>query len=87
MIFSVLGGLFSFLIGSRVGMIALGSLALFIAWKANNYYHQQKGKAIVIEESIEAGKEKNRVNAKIRKDAKRPGAAERLLRDYCRDCD
>lgn len=86
MIFSVLGGVFKFLIGSRIGLTAITLLGLWIAWKANNYHHQKKGAAKVIEKSIEAGRKINRANAKVRKDAQRPGAAGRLLRDYCRDC-
>lgn len=87
MAISIIRGLLWGVVNSFVGRLVLGVLAFMAAWKINNYYAEKKGAQKVIEKSVKKGKEINRVNAKVRKSAKRPGAAGRVLRDYCRDCD
>lgn len=83
---SLASGAFWFLVNSMAGRLILGGLTLYGAWKINNYYQQKKGAAMAVERSIKHGEEINRENAKVRREARKPGAAERLLRDYCRDC-
>lgn len=69
-------------IGRVVAAITVGGVLLW--W--NNSVQRQKGADAVITGSIEKAKAANAKNEIIRQKTKQPGAAERLLRDACRDC-
>lgn len=47
---------------------------------------RNQGKAEVVQESKAAGAEANAKNKEVRAAARKPGAADRLLKDSCRDC-
>jgi hypothetical protein len=47
---------------------------------------RQEGKQEIVQASKEAGAQANAANEKVRADAAKPGAAERLRREACRDC-
>jgi hypothetical protein len=68
-----------------VRLMAAGAAA-FIAIKSYAFYERGVGKEQLREESRKAGKIINAKNEKVRKAAKEPGAAERLLKESCRDC-
>ena len=86
MILAILKGLFWTTVSSTVGRIGIAVLLTFGAWKANNYYQRSLGVKMAVEKSVKAGKVANAKNAKVRKKASKPGAADRLRRRYCRDC-
>ncbi len=69
-------------IGRVVAAIAVGGVLLW--W--NNSVQRQKGADAVITGSIERGKAANATNEKVRARARQPGAAQRVLENYCRDC-
>jgi len=68
------------------GRIIAASMALLIAWKANNYFVGKKAVSRFVESSVKDGKKRNAKAAEVRASARQPGAAERLRRDACRDC-
>lgn len=68
---------------ARIGVAITGVLALVGLFA---YEQQATGARKIIEKSRTEAKKRNEKSAKIRKKAKAPGAADRLLRDYCRDC-
>lgn len=72
--------------GSKMARIVVACLAGLLAIKLYGLYQQQVGKRAVIEQSIERGRQANVENSNVRKQASKPGAFERLLRDSCRDC-
>lgn len=47
---------------------------------------EQRGAAKVVEASKKEGAKANAINSKVRADARKPGAADRLLKSACRDC-
>lgn len=87
MVLPVLIGLGRTVIGTTTGRVVLLAVALFTAWQVDRAIQRQRGAAAVVEQSIETGREINDQNQKVRSAARRPGAADRLLRKYCRDCD
>lgn len=82
-----LGIVWKWIVGTMIGRILAGALVGLVALGINNHFQRQKGAEQVITGSIERGKAANERNAKIREKVKEPGAAERLLRHSCRDCD
>jgi len=81
-----LGIVWKWVIGSMLGRIVAGALVGLVALSVNNAVQRSKGAATVIEESKQKARIANERNAKIREQVKAPGAAERVLRNYCRDC-
>lgn len=68
-------------------MIVGGTLFAIVASIAvYNESQKQKGEARVIERSQKQGKINAQKSAKAHEKARTPGAADRLLRDSCRDC-
>lgn len=61
-----------------------GGVVMFMLYDSSRV---ERGKQIVVEESRKKAAAANERNAKIREKVKEPGAAERLLRHSCRDCD
>lgn len=65
---------------------------MFVAWQFDRtavaWRSKKQGAAELVTVSKEAGAKANAKNEKVRADAKRPGAADRLLNDKatCRDC-
>lgn len=78
--------LWKWIIGSVIGRIVAGAAVGLVALGINNHFQRQKGANEIITQSIERGNQANERNAAIRQKAKAPGAAERVLRDFCRDC-
>ena len=76
----------NWIIGSWVGRVVAGVLVGFVALQVNNAVQRSKGAATVVAESKEKAKDANAKSEKARADARKPGAADRLLRDACRDC-
>jgi len=74
------------IIGSVIGRIIAGVAVGLVALGINNHLQRQRGAAEIITQSIKQGQAINRKNEQIRQKAKQPGAAERVLRDFCRDC-
>jgi hypothetical protein len=77
---------FQWLVKSMIGRIVAAALVGLVALSINNSWQRHKGAERIITNSIERGKAANERNAKIREKVKAPGAAERVLRNYCRDC-
>jgi hypothetical protein len=76
----------NWVIGSWVGRVVAGVLVGFVALQMNNAVQRGKGAAMVYEDAKREGRQINAKNETIRQKAKQPGAADRLLRDSCRDC-
>jgi hypothetical protein len=72
--------------GSVPLQIATAAILAFGAYKANNAYQQYKGGQAVIAKSQKAGKAANAKAQKSHAAARKPGSADRLRRQYCRDC-
>ena len=81
-----LGIVWQWIVGSALGRIVAAALVVLVALSINNSWQRHKGAERIITQSIERGKAANERNAKIREKVKAPGAAERVLRNYCRDC-
>lgn len=77
---------FQWFVKSTIGRIVAAALVGLVALSINNSWQRHKGAERIITNSIEHGKAANERNAKIREKVKAPGAAERVLRNYCRDC-
>lgn len=77
---------FQWFVKSTIGRIVAAALVGLVALSINNSWQRHKGAERIITNSIERGKAANERNAKIREKVKAPGAAERVLRNYCRDC-
>lgn len=77
---------FQWFVKSMIGRIVAAALVGLVALSINNSWQRHKGAERIITNSIEWGKAANERNAKIREKVKAPGAAERVLRNYCRDC-
>ena len=86
MIFAVLKGVAWSAVSTTTGRIVMAITALFVAWQVDRAWQRGVGAQRVVEKSIQAGKEINETNAKIRREAAKPGAFKRLLSDSCRDC-
>jgi hypothetical protein len=69
-----------------VRLMAAGAAA-FIAIKSYAFYERGVGKEQLRQESKKVGQVANAKNAKVRRDASKPGAFGRLLERDCRDCD
>lgn len=82
----LLGRLLEWIVGSMLGRIAAGIAIGLVALGLNNAWQRHKGASQIVAQSIEQGKRINEKNRKIREKVKAPGAAERVLRNYCRDC-
>lgn len=74
------------IVRSMIGRVVAGAIVFVVAWSLNNAWQRKKGAEQIITQSIAKGKAANEQNAKIRAQVKAPGAAERVLRDFCRDC-
>lgn len=72
--------------GSFALQMATVAILAYGGWKANNAYQRHIGGQAVIAASKEAGKVANEKATEAHDNAARPGAAERLLRNACRDC-
>lgn len=72
--------------GTWLGRVAAGLVVGFVALQINNAVQRSKGAATVIEASKEQGKANAEKSRKAHEKARQPGAADRLLRDSCRDC-
>lgn len=81
-----LGIVWKWILGSMLGRIVAGALVGLVALGVNNAWQRQKGAEQVITGSIEKAKAINATNEKVRERARKPGAAERLLSNDCRDC-
>lgn len=69
------------------GVTALGVAAVFGLWLwKHDAKVAQRAEQAVINQSIEAGKKANEEADKAHDAAARPGAAGRLLKSSCRDC-
>jgi len=77
---------FQWLVKSTIGRIVAAALVGLVALSINNSWQRHKGAERIITNSIKHGKAANERNARIREKVKAPGAAERVLRNYCRDC-
>jgi hypothetical protein len=82
----MIGLVLNWIIGSWVGRVVAGVLVGFVALQVNNAVQRGKGAAMVYEDAKREGRQINAKNEAIRQKAKQPGAADRLLRDSCRDC-
>lgn len=69
-------------VGRIVGAVA-GAIALIFIF---GQYKEGVGRRELIAESREAGKEANAKSQEHHNRAHRPGAADRLRKDSCRDC-
>ena len=76
----------NWIVGSLWGRLVAGALVGLVALGVNNAVQRGKGAATVVEASREKAKIANAKNEKVRADARRPGAAERLRDTACRDC-
>lgn len=81
-----LGTIAKWVVKTWIGRVVASVLVGWIFLQINNARQRSVGAEQVITNSIQRGKAANETNAKIREQAKTPGAAERLLRDSCRDC-
>lgn len=72
--------------GSLVGRIMAGVVVGLIALKSYGLYEQRVGARKVVEKSKIEGKKRNANAQRKHAEARKPGAADRLLRDSCRDC-
>ena len=68
---------------TKYASIALVGIAAY--WGHNTFIKNQARKALIAESKKE-GKKKNEKSKVIRKNASKPGAAARLLKSDCRDC-
>ena len=82
----MIGLVLNWIIGSWVGRVVAGVVVGFVAVQVKKAVQRSKGAAIVVAESKEKAKVANAKNEKVRDNARRPGAAERLLKNDCRDC-
>lgn len=76
-------------LGTLIGQICTGGaiVALILtAWLSFAHHYENKGAAKVIETSKVEGKKINAKNESVRARADRPGAAQRVRKNYCRDC-
>lgn len=71
---------------SRIGIAAAIVIVSIGGIAAYNESQKRKGEARVIERSKMQGKVNERKASQAHERARTPGAAERLLRDSCRDC-
>ncbi len=76
----------NWIVGSMWGRLVAGALVGLVALGVNNAVQRSKGAAAVVEASREKAKVANAKNEKVRADARRPGAPERLRDTACRDC-
>lgn len=82
-----LGLAWKWVIGSMLGRIVAGALVGLVALGINNSVQRSKGAAAVVEASKQKAKAINVRNEEVRRRARQPGAAQRLLESACRDCD
>jgi hypothetical protein len=84
---AVAGFVFDTAIGKGV-VAGLAALALFTGWLwRHDAKVEARAETKVIERSKEAGKVANAKAQKAHARAAEPGAAERVLKRFCRDCD
>jgi hypothetical protein len=76
----------SVVVGNFWGRVVTAVLVGFVALGVNNAVQRHKGAAAVVEASKEKAKVANAKNEIVRRKAREPGAADRLLRSDCRDC-
>lgn len=81
-----IAGLWALISGSWTGRIIAACTTLLVAWKVNNYVVGQQAVKRFVQKSVKEGKARNAKAEKVREKARQPGAAGRLLREYCRDC-
>lgn len=83
-------GILRLVIGSTLGKIIIGTLVLFGWWQVdrNAQYRSgvKAGENKVIEDSVKKGKENAAKSKKSHAAASKPGAADRLRKNSCRDC-
>lgn len=72
---------------TTLGKILAGVAAFLIAWKVNNYVVAQNTTKKIVRASKIEGKKRNARASEIRQKTRQPGAADRLRRDACRDCE
>ena len=72
--------------GSVWGRIIAIALAGWAALAMNNAYQRRVGGKQLVEASKKAGKKANATNEAVRRDAAKPGAFGRLLKDSCSNC-
>ena len=82
----MIGIVWKWIVGSMIGRIVAAAIAGLVALSINNAVQRKKGADAVITGSIERGKAANATNEKVRARARQPGAAQRVLENYCRDC-
>lgn len=71
----------------RWGAVALGVLAIGSLWLwRHDAKVAHKAERAVIERSEDAGRKAEAKADRAHRAARRPGAAERVMRNYCRDC-
>lgn len=69
------------------GRVVAGVVVGWVALLINNAWQRSIGANQVVTSSVKQAKKANDTNAAIREKVKVPGAPERVLRDFCRDCD
>ena len=75
-----------FLIDTKIGRSILTALGCVFAWVAFASHYQNVGARNVIAKTNDSAKIIASDGRKARAPAERPGAADRLRKDSCRDC-
>ena len=79
-----------FFFETKLGKLTAGALlvaGLFIAWLIpHDVKVAAKAEQTVVERAEDFGTKANAKNEKVRRDAAKPGAAERMRAKACRDC-
>lgn len=73
-------------LATPLGRGAIVAVALVLALIVNNSHQRSKGAESVLVASKEQGAKANAKNEAVRADAERPGAADRVRKQFCRDC-
>ena len=71
---------------SPLGRLLAAGAAILVFLGAFALDQQSRGKTKLLAESKQQGKKINEKNAQVFDRAARPGAPQRVLKNYCRDC-
>ena len=74
------------LLGSKPLRLAVGVLVAMLGYEGWKYHEQNVGATKVVEKAKQAGRAANDKNEIVRRRAAEPGAADRLRKEFCRDC-
>jgi hypothetical protein len=69
-----------------LGRAAAGALAILVFLSAFALDQRSRGKADLLADSKQEGKKINAKNSQVFTRAAEPGAADRVLKRFCRDC-